>query len=214
MIRPIRPIVAAIFVVIAASPPAFAHPHVTVTARAEVLYSPDGKVTGVKHAWSFDKVYSAFITQGLDANRDGTLTPDELQELAKENTTSLVEFDYFTVVKAQGTKQAFGEPLDYRMTYAGGEATLSYVLPLKSPAPGRLVTVEIYDPSYFVAFALAEGDAVTLAGAPRGCATTITRPKPIDPAQQRNLSETFFEALDAASNFGSQFSNRALVACP
>jgi ABC-type uncharacterized transport system substrate-binding protein len=215
MMRPIR-IAALLAVCLAAqSVPALAHPHVFVTARAEVLYGPDGKVTGVRHAWTFDKVYSAYITQGLDTNKDGKLTPDELQELARENTTSLVEFDYFTVVKANGAKQAFGQPRDYGMSYGNEEATLSYVLPLKTPASNKLVTVEIYDPSYFVAFAVAEGDdAVKLAGAPKGCSTTITRPKPIETAQQQSLSESFFQALDAASNYGSQFSNRALVACP
>src|SRR5215204_4000259 len=80
--------------------PALAHPHVWVTARAEIVYAADGKITGVRHAWTFDKGYSAFLTQGLDVNKDGKVTPDEMQELAKENTESLSEFEYFTSVKA------------------------------------------------------------------------------------------------------------------
>jgi ABC-type uncharacterized transport system substrate-binding protein len=59
--------------------PALAHPHVWVTARAELLYAADGKVTGVRHAWTFDKAYSAYVTQGLDADKDGKLTPEELK---------------------------------------------------------------------------------------------------------------------------------------
>lgn len=201
--------------VLAPALPASAHPHVNVTARAEVLYGPDGKVTGVRHAWTFDKLYSAFITQGLDANKDGKLAADELQDLARENTTSLVDFDYFTVVKANGAKQAFGEPRDYGMTYANEEATLSYVLPLKNPVPNKLVTIEVYDPTFFVAFAMAAGeDAARLVSAPKGCSMTVTRPKPIETAQQQSLSEAFFEALDASANYGAQFSNRVLVACP
>ncbi|HEV2558115.1 MAG TPA: DUF1007 family protein [Microvirga sp.] len=215
MMRPIRLTVSLIAAFFAAIIPAFAHPHVFVTARAEVLYGSDGRVTGVRHAWTFDKVYTSYITQGLDTNGDGKLEPGELQDLAKENTTSLVDFEYFTVVKANGAKQAFGEPRDYGMAVANEEATLTYVLPLKNAATNKLLTVEVYDPSYFVAFTLAEGDdAVKLAGAPKGCSMTLTRPKPVDVSQQQNLSESFFEALDAASNFGSQFSNRALVACP
>jgi ABC-type uncharacterized transport system substrate-binding protein len=214
MMRPKRLTALLVSSLLATGTPVLAHPHVFVTARAEVLYGPDGKVTGVRHAWTFDKVYSSYITQGLDADRNGKLTPDELQDLAKENTTSLVDFDYFTVVKANGAQQAFGAPRDWGMTHANEEATLSYVLPLKAPAANKLVTVEIYDPSYFLAFSLAEGDAVTLAGAPKGCSMTISRPKPVDTGQQQTLSESFFNALDAASNYGAQFSNRALVACP
>lgn len=195
--------------------PAWAHPHVWITSRAELLYASDGKVTGVRHAWTFDRAYSAFITQGLDADKDGRLTPEELHGLAKENTDALVEFEYFTVLKTNGAKQAFDPPRDYRMTYANDEATLTYVLPLKAPAAAKTLSLEISDPSYFVAFTMAEGaDAVRLAGAPKGCAANITRPKPPEAGQQQNLSESFFQALDAASNYGAQFANRALVACP
>jgi ABC-type uncharacterized transport system substrate-binding protein len=201
---------------VAAGTPALAHPHVWVTARAELLYAPDGKVTAVRHAWTFDKGYSAFITQGLDRNGDGKLTPDELQELAQENTSSLGDFDYFTVLKANGAKQDFDPPREPAMAYAGDEVTLSYVLPLKAPAAGgRALSLEIYDPTFFVAFGLAPGeDAVRLAGAPKGCAMTVSRPKTLEASQQQNLSETFFEALSGSSGYGQQFANRAIVACP
>src|ERR1700736_508735 len=31
-----------------------AHPHVWITASSELVYAPDGSVTGVRHAWTFD----------------------------------------------------------------------------------------------------------------------------------------------------------------
>ncbi|WP_230531422.1 DUF1007 family protein [Microvirga roseola] len=195
--------------------PALAHPHVWVTARAELIYDSSGQVTGVRHAWTFDKGYSAYVTQGLDANSDGKFTPEELKDLAKENTESLVEFDYFTSLKANGKKQDFAPPRDYAMSYENEAATLTYFLPLKSAATAKTLALEVYDPTYFVAFSLAEGDdAVKLASAPKGCATTISRAKPADPSKQQNMSEAFFETLTAASDFGTQFANRAIVACP
>lgn len=199
-----------------AAVPALAHPHVSVTVRSEIAYAPDGKVSGVRHAWTFDPAYSAFVTQGLDKNNDGVTSADELQELAKENTESLVDFEYFTFLKSDGAKQAFDAPRNPAMAVENGQATLTFELPLKAPAPvKKALSLEIYDPSYFVAFGLAPGDdAVKLAGAPTGCALTVMRPKPVDAAQSQKLSETFFEALTAASNFGGNFANRALVACP
>src|SRR5829696_5119681 len=101
--------------------PAFAHPHVWVTARADVIFAPGGKLSGVRHSWSFDRGYSAFVTQGLDKNRDGKLTPDELQDLAKQNIESLAESEYFTVLKVNDTKQAFDAPRDYQMAVANDE---------------------------------------------------------------------------------------------
>jgi len=194
--------------------PAQAHPHVWITAKAEIVYAADGYVSGVRHHWTFDAGYSAYLTQGLDKNGDGKLTPDELQEVAKENAESLVDFDYFTVLKVNGAKQAFEPPREYGMTFENGQARLSLLLPVKSPPNGKTLSLEFYDPSFFVSFSLAEGeDAVRLAGAPKGCAATIARPKPAA-AEQQKLSESFFEALTSASNYGSNFANRAIVACP
>ena len=94
--------------------------------------------------------------------------------------------------------------------------TLTFILPLKAPAdPPKSLMLEIFDPTYFVAFTLAEGDdAVKLAGAPKGCSLTISRPKDFGVAQkQQNLSEAFFQALSSASTFGAQFAGHVVVAC-
>jgi ABC-type uncharacterized transport system substrate-binding protein len=195
--------------------PALAHPHVWVTAKAELVYAPDGKVAAVRHRWTFDQAYSAFVTQGLDKNNDGKLTPDELQDLAKVNTESLADFDYFTHLKANGAKQSFEAPREQAMVFENGAATLSFHLPLKKPAANKAVALEVYDPAYFVAFAMAEGeDAVTLANAPKGCSVTVTRPKAVAAAPQQRLSEAFFEALTAAADYGAGEANRVIVACP
>ncbi len=198
---------------------ASAHPHVWVTAKAQLVYEA-GKVVGVRHAWSFDPEYTAFVTQGLDADRDGRLTPDELSGLAAENTANLAEFGYFTKLKLAGKDQAFAEPKAPAMRVEGRSLTLSFLLPLKTPVQqGRgVATLEVYDPTFFVSFAFADGaDAATLAGAPQGCAVTLTRPKAEQPktaeAGQAGMTEAFFEALTAAS-YGVQFSSRVLVACP
>ena len=198
-----------------AATPALAHPHVWVTTKAEFVFGADGKVTAVNYRWTFDAAYSAVVTQGLDKNNDGKLTPDELQELAKVNTESLHEFDYFTVLKANGAKQAFSSPTNPQMTFENGAVTLSFQLPLKAPARNKMLALEVYDPSFFVAFSIAEGDdAAKLANAPQGCARTITRPKPLDAAQQQKLSEAFFEALTASAAYGAAQASRVIVACP
>ena len=195
--------------------PALAHPHVWVTAKAEIVYTDD-KVSAVRHVWTFDPGYSAYVTQGLGTNGDGKPKPEELRELAKVNAESLVEFDYFTVLKVNGAKQAFEPPRDYDLTFEKGQVTLVVVLPVKEPPrSNKTVSLEIYDPAFYVSFALDQGeDAVRLAGAPKGCAATVSRPKTVDATQQQKLSESFFEALTAASNYGSSFANRAIVACP
>jgi ABC-type uncharacterized transport system substrate-binding protein len=197
--------------------PALAHPHVWITSRAEIVYTPEGKVGAVRHAWTFDPAISAFFTQGLDKNNDGKLTPDELADLAKENVEGLTQFEYYTVLKANGVKQALDAPRDPSMTFENGQATLHFVLPVKTPATGsKTLALEVNDPSFFVSFAMAEGeDAVKLTSAPQGCTRNVSRQKPVSAAQApEKLSESFFQALTAASNSGSSSANRVIVACP
>src|SRR5205085_3974605 len=37
-----------------------AHPHVWITARSEVVYASDGSITGVRHAWTFDEMFTTY----------------------------------------------------------------------------------------------------------------------------------------------------------
>lgn len=206
----------AVLALLLAASPASAHPHVWITAQAEIVFGPDGKVSALRHRWTFDPMISAAFTQGLDANGDGQFSPDELKDLARENTDGLAEFDYYTQLKANGARQAFDAPRDAAMTYEKDSLHLSFLMPLKSPAAGKLFALEVADPAFFVDFSLKPGeDAARLVGAPKGCAATVTRPKPAaETAPQRNLSESFFEALNSASGYGAQFASRILVACP
>ncbi|MEE1657483.1 DUF1007 family protein [Microvirga sp. CF3062] len=195
------------------SSPVIAHPHVWVTAKAEIVFAPDGKVTGVRHHWTFDEAYTAYVTQGLDKNGDGKLAPEELQELADENAASLNEFDYFTVLKARGKSQIFDTPREARMTMEKTQVSMSFLLPLKAPvAPTGAVSVEIEDPTFFVYFSLTEGQAaISLANAPQGCVTSIAKAKPLDTTMQQILQD---EGAIQPQDIGIEYSNRAIIACP
>ncbi|MGH6936140.1 MAG: DUF1007 family protein, partial [Methylocella sp.] len=38
---------------------AAAHPHVWVSARAQVIFDAKGEIEAIRHAWTFDEMYSA-----------------------------------------------------------------------------------------------------------------------------------------------------------
>jgi len=195
--------------------PAFAHPHVWISAKAEVVFTPDGKVTGIRHHWTFDEAYTAYVTQGLDKNNDGRFSSEELQELANENAASLNEFEYFTTLKVKGKAQAFGDPREARMVMEGKQVAMSFLLPLKVSAPaGGTLAIEIDDPTFFVYFSLADQSSVTLANAPQGCVTSIAKAKPLDAAMQKILQDEGAIQADPGANFSVEYSNKAIIACP
>ena len=51
LIRPNIVVAAAVAAVAVMSASASAHPHVWVTVTSELIFAPDGSVTGVRHAW-------------------------------------------------------------------------------------------------------------------------------------------------------------------
>ncbi|MGL5114056.1 MAG: DUF1007 family protein, partial [Beijerinckiaceae bacterium] len=135
--------------------------------------------------------------------------------LAKVNVESLVDFDYFTQGKAAGRKLEFASPQNFRMEHHNNALTLFLSLPLKRPVSGKTVSVEVSDPSFFVAFTFDEAkDAVVLAKAPAGCAVTVKRPNPAELFNYQKLSDQMFQALDNKSEVADSFANRALIACP
>jgi ABC-type uncharacterized transport system substrate-binding protein len=215
LILRLKALVLMVLVSLYSGAPALAHPHVWVTSSAEVIFNPDGAVAAIRHVWDFDEAYSSFAIQGLDTNKDGKLTRDELQALAQENAETLHEFDFFTVLKIDGRRPAFGKPKDYFMEMNGSALRLVYLLPLAQPIkPKTSISLEVADKSFFVAFNLAEGeDVVKLVGAPAGCTIKVTRPK--TQAPQQTLSEQAFEALrGGGEDFGLQFTPKTLIACP
>ena len=193
--------------------PAAAHPHVFVAAKAEIVFAPDGSVQAIRHHWSFDEAYSAYMVQGLDKNGDGKITPDELAELAKINVESLPDVEFFTAAKLNGRKQEFGTPGEQVMSFDNKVLTLVFTLPLKTPARARSFGIEIGDPTYFVAFDIVDSpDAVVTKGAPQGCVVRVNRPPKLDDATQKRLAEADITATPDVS--GLEVTTRALVACP
>jgi ABC-type uncharacterized transport system substrate-binding protein len=203
----------AVLTLLPVSTPAHAHPHVWVTVASEIVYGPNGIVNGVRHHWTFDDMFSAFATQGLDTDKDGKLSREELAGLAEVNVTSLKEFDFFTHAKGDGRKVALSDPKDYWLEHTNNLLTLHFTLPVKNPAQLKAFEIDIYDATYFVDFALREKDAVKLVDAPATCKLSSFSKKDAG-TQSRPLSESFFNSLDANSAFGAQFANKISVACP
>lgn len=196
---------------------AAAHPHVWATVRSEIVFGPDNKITGIRHAWTFDEFYTAMAIQGLDTDGDGVYSKEELAPLAQVNVESLKEFAYFTFVHRAGEDKLLPlePPVDYSVEYDDPVITLHFTLPLKTPLdPGsKGVKVEVYDPSFFVAFGFAKERAVKIAGDAAGCTAKLDVPDPETVADATALSEAFFSQLGPNSDYGSQFAQTVMVIC-
>jgi ABC-type uncharacterized transport system substrate-binding protein len=197
--------------------PAQAHPHVWVTMTTELLYDANGAVTGLRQAWSFDDMFSAFATTGIPAKTKGHFTDEELQPIADVNVTSLKDFEYFTYATVDGKRDrdAFTDPIDYSASFDPKTTvlTLHFTLPFNKPVKAKLLKIEIYDPTFFIDFAYASKDAVKLVGAPARC--TVAAEKPPDPnfVTSQQLNKGFIPS-ELYVGMGDSFANKITVQCP
>jgi ABC-type uncharacterized transport system substrate-binding protein len=194
---------------------ALAHPHVSVIAKATINIE-QGAIQSITHVWTFDEFYSITALDGLPKNAAGAYGREELAELAKVNIDGLKEFGYFNYVTLGGTELKVGDPKpnDYWLEHANGVLSLHFTVPLEKPVlmDAKGFTVTVTDPSYFIAFEMAEKDAATLnAAAPATCKVSIGVPKD-GSDEQKKLSGVFAEQLGGAS-LGLGVAKSIMVSC-
>ena len=189
-----------------------AHPHVWITATSELMYAPDGSITGVRHAWTFDDMFTTYALQGIETKTKGVYSREQLAPLAQTNVESLKEFNFFTFAKADGKKEKFQEPLDYYLEFKDAALTQHFILPLKTPVKPKQLALEVFDPSFFIDFKFADKNPVQLVGAPATCQMKFQRPND-GSANAQKLGENNFTSGDN-SNYGAMFANKITVDCP
>src|SRR5258705_10511637 len=189
-----------------------AHPHVWITATSELIYAADGSITGVRHAWTFDDMFSPYALQGIETKTKGVYSREELGSLAQTNVESLKEFGFFTFARADGKKEKFQEPTDYYLEYKDAALTLHFTLPLKTPVKPKELAVEVFDPAFFIDFKFADKNPVKLAGAPAACQMKFQRPNDGTANAQKLGEQNFLSGEN--SNFGMMFANKITVECP
>jgi len=192
--------------------PAAAHPHVWVTAASDLVFDTDGSITGVRHTWTFDDMFSTYALQGIKTRKKGAYSREELAPLAQTNMESLKEFAFFTFARVDTKKQKFADPIDYYLEYRDAALVLHFTLPFKTPVKVRQLALEIFDPSYFVDFSLQKKDPIHLVGAPATCTLAVQRPNDGAAAAQKLNEDTFLNGENA--NYGAMFANKISVNCP
>ncbi|WP_395687772.1 DUF1007 family protein [Aestuariivirga sp.] len=199
--------------------PALAHPHVWIEMRSDVVFNDQGLITAVNLMWTFDDGYAQMALDGLDANGDGDYAPSELEPLTRENMESLRDYDYFTVIRFNGEKQALGPATDAGQIYSNGKLQLHMQVPLATPldpTKGAFVA-KVYDPDFFIAFDYAGDEPVTVLGAmPQAC-TLVVKPVPTDAELEQTRAMLATKGRDwkpeNEEDFGALFAQPVTVQC-
>jgi nickel/cobalt exporter len=151
--------------------PALAHPHIFVDAKAAITFNDAGQVVSIHNTWTFDKAYSAWSVQGLDTNKDGVVTREELQPLADDNMNGLAEYEYYTFAgEGNDPNLPFSHGSNPTIDEVDGQTTLNFDVALAQPYSIRKsLELSINDPEYYVAISFKDASAVSLINAPKNC---------------------------------------------
>ncbi len=123
------------------------HPHVWVTVKSELIFAPDGSVTGVRHAWTFDDMFSTFAIQGLASKIKGEFTREELAPLAEPMSPRSRNMNTSRMPKR--TARRWSSSIRRQTTISDKKEsvlTLNFMVPLKRPVKAKDFNLEVRAP--------------------------------------------------------------------
>ena len=134
----------------------FAHPHVFIDNRIEIVFNEEG-LEGFNHEWTFDEMFSSTIIQEFDLNADGEFGEEEIKKVEEGAFSNLEEYDYFTDIKINGNRFKIQSVKDFYAKIDSGVMVYEFFIPCKVTAniENQEVIVSVFDPTYFVQVLLA-----------------------------------------------------------
>ncbi len=198
---------------------AAAHPHVWVEMRTDVVFTDDGKISGINVEWSFDDAYAQQALEGMDANGDGEYSAEELSALTKENIDSLKDYDYFNKMWGADTVLESAAPINAGQTYSNTKLMLHFTVPLVTPYDPRKgeFKVKIFDPEFFIAFDYAKDQPVGSDGKIASACKLDLKPLPTDEELNATQAMLATKGVDwkpeNGEDFGSMFAQALVVTC-
>lgn len=208
-------LVCALIILILTKTQTFAHPHVWVQVKTDIVYGKNDTVKGLRHSWTFDELYTVFALQGMDKNGDGIYDKAELEPLLKVNIDSLKEFNYFTFSKTGDQDINHIDPQQAELILEDNLLVLSFTLPLSKAvhADAAAYSFSVYDPTYYISFTFEDDMYPQLTSTtPKGCRTQLDSPKQ-SVEKLMNMSEIDFQNLGVNINFGGQFAQTVVLQC-
>jgi len=150
----------------ALSSSAVAHPHVFVDYTVKLVLAND-RLMGVRLSWTFDDLFSGFILQEFDQDRNGVLSPAETQRIEAKHLSEFRRVAYYTNISIDGRPIVVPDARDFGASVAKGLVSYEFTLPL-SASLASATTIEVFvdDPVYYIAYLPAAASTQTQAVGP------------------------------------------------
>lgn len=195
---------------------AFAHPHIFVEARLEIVAAPDGSIQELRNVWRFDEVFSSSVVMDFDKNTDLKLEPNELAEVGKTVRDSLADYDYYMNLTIDGKNITVQKPDIIHVDYKEGQLLMFFaVKPVeKMPLKGKL-SFGVYDPTLYTSIDFpTDNELATVGDGFKACKRAVVRPDAdqVISENKQSLTDAFFND-PTGTNMSKLFATRLEVTC-
>jgi ABC-type uncharacterized transport system substrate-binding protein len=204
------------FAALGLAAPAAAHPHVFVDAGVDFVLGASGKVERIRVTWVYDDLFSLYLLQELGV--DPAAPPGEAARAAivKDQSDWHPEFSGDSFVTAGGEAVPLSRPLNVTGDVVNNRVVTSHERTLGTPVDPRAVEVvaEIYDPVYFVAYAVVGPTRVEGPGA-EACSAALIPFQATDGlvALQNELLTLGLDQTPEDQTVGRLFAERVRLTC-
>lgn len=155
--------------------PALAHPHVLIDSHIILLFEK-GKVAALQMGWKFDPAFSSSLVQDFDSDKDGKLSPSEINTLEKEAFQDTRQYQYFTFANVKGTPVDWPQAADFKLLVHQDALLYAFRLNFPQPVDPRQdsLTLSTYEETFYIDIDIPNDAAVRLVGdGAEGCKAAI-----------------------------------------
>ena len=129
--------------------PLFAHPHIMLITDLEFDFS-EHLCKGVWVEWGFDRFFSSMIIQDYDADRNGSFSGKEIQEIHDHAFINLKRYGYFVSIRKGNTRKSPDKVEHFSARQKDGQLFYKFYIPL-GDSYGANFYLSIFDPTYYCA---------------------------------------------------------------
>lgn len=190
-----------------------AHPHVFIDGGADVVFDTEGRLAALDITWIYDPLTSLFMMEELGLSDTGPLTAEARVALAAYQTEWIPEFQGDSYLLDGERPVPLSGPREPDAEIREGRVVITFRRDLATPfRPAPDAVVEIYDPTYFTAYAITETPEII--GPHGGCTAEVD---PFEPTEDlATLQMSLFDIPadeDPEENLGRLFADRIRIAC-
>ena len=158
---------------------AFAHPHVWVNTKVEVVLVA-GYLEKLQVEWSFDELFTQMVLMDNDANGDGQLNAAESAQVKKTYFDNLKGYNYFAHLRLGKTELTIPAVTEFKATInAAGRAVYRFSLAVGQRLDAKTAfAFGFYDETFYTDMVFDKRDPVVLTVTEGGKASVVVKPNP------------------------------------